>query len=978
MCCLREIEVKRFYISYFIAVVNGVMAKEHTLDGARLEVKHHNPVLGKPASLPDVLELNKQIQVECQVMQFVFDRHNTDFARLQDKHGVKVRWEDGSNNITVHNLGTETSEDEFEDACKEIESFVAAFQTYTMHVTPEAWRAVVEHLKQNKSSLKDSMNVEYLDEKCKILLAGKRKDVDELRDQLSDLEIKVRKQLALEASKITITVQDVPRQRLEFLSDFDFHKKLEVKYENTNVDIFVDKCEVHIRGPSLAVEKVRADVWQAISSVKIVTLRMSQNAIEVLKGRTCQTFMKERFKASNLQALVTFDVEEGETSPNTAAVMGMTSEVAQKASCLVKAMIVEESLVLEDGQVQLEKSEKWRMFRDELSENSILSIMFDRSSNKLQLAGKREDVSIALKSVRRFLNENAIISKVLELPKGCRRFLAKHREQKLRQIQEELNKNSTVFKGIAECDEDGVIVTGPSDGVERGMKMIQDLASTVEQKKIPVNKPGMRKNLNRMKGKKMLALLESENKCVIEYFDSEKKPKTSFGSAAKKSQPNEPPGEDDRFYIIPEELDLFKPEIKIGSVTVQVETGDLTKEVTDAIGTLSNTELDVANRGGVGKAIISVGGKEIQAECSSLGTQPPGSVAVTGAGKLKARKIYHMVPEVMTMFSIKGCLLKCLKTADVQGMTSISFPANGTGNAQVDIKEAAKEMLNAIAKFAQGQPNSLHLIRIVVYQGHMFHDFRSAMQSCVSSAEGGQGILSRIADLFGFGKSGSPVSAKRGGQEVGSYFEIFAETKQDIKRAEDDIQKDLADNYATKVIEHDAISHISEEQTSKIHNLEVKHDVIIKIEDYIGRISVRGDAEDVLDVATTILEILNEYIEEEHSRGIEELLCKTTQWYYQEDYEEDWQPYAPRVNFQIETAHKDGQKSVLLIIDGARCEIVFKDMKETCLEDGEERNLKRKEFGKGILVHLITSRTEELRIEFNDSDFKLFEQNFNK
>ena len=437
--------------------------------------------------------------------------------------------------------------------------------------------------------------------------------------------------------------------------------------------------------------------------------------------------------------------------------------------------------------------------------------------------------------------------------------------------------------------------------------------------------------------------------------NGKKKPKKSRGSAAKKSHPDESPSEDDGFYIIPEELDLFKPEIEMGSVTVQVETGDLTKEVTDAIGTLSNTELDVANRGGVGKAIISVGGKEIQAECSSLGTQPPGSVAVTGTGKLKVRKIYHMVPEEKTGFSdlffsmafIKGCFLKCLKTADVDGMTSISFPAIGTGNAQVGVKEAAKEMLAAISKFAQGQPNSLHLIRIVVYQGHMFHDFRSAMQSCVSSAEGGQGILSRIADMFGFGKSGSPVSVKRGGQEVGSYLEIFAGTKQDIKKAEEEIQKDLADNCTTKVIEHNAISHLSEEQTSKIHNLQVKHDVIIMIEVYIGRISVRGDAEDVLDVATTILEILNEYIEEEHSKGIEELLCKNTQWYYQEDDEEDWQPYDPRVNFQIETAHKGGQKSVLLIIDGARCEIVFKDMKETCLEDGEERNVKRKEIGKG-------------------------------
>ena len=429
-----------------------------------------------------------------------------------------------------------------------------------------------------------------------------------------------------------------------------------------------------------------------------------------------------------------------------------------------------------------------------------------------------------------------------------------------------------------------------------------------------------------------------------------KKAKKTRGSAAKKSHADKTPDEDEDFYIVPEELDLFKPEIEIGRVIVQAETGDLTKEVTDAIGILSRKDLNCG--GGVGKAIISVGGKEIQAECSSLGIQPLGSVAVTGAGKLKVRKIYHMVPEERKMASIKGCVVKCLKSADNDGMTSLSFPAIGTGHFKVDVQEAFKEMLAAITKFAQGQPQSLHLIRIVIYQKHMFHDLRNAMQSCVSSEEGGKSLFSRVANILGFGKSGSsavysPVSVKRGGQEVASYLEIFAGTEQDIKKAEEEIQKDLADNCTTKVLLNDAISHLSEEQTSKIHNLELTNDVRIMIEDSVGRISVRGDAEDVLDAATTILKILNEYIEEEHNRGIGELLCKNTQWYYQDDDEEDWLPYDPKENFQIETAHKDGQKSVLLIIDDVSCEIVFKDMKETCLEDGEERNVKRKEVGKG-------------------------------
>ena len=641
-------------------------------------------------------------------MQFIFERHKTDFAQLQDKHGVKVRWENGSNNITVNNLGTETSEDDFEDACKEIVSFVAAFQTYTMHVTAEAWQAVVEHLKQNKSTLNDSTNVEFLDEQCKILLSGRRKDVENLSGELSDLKSEVEKQLALEASKKTITVGEVPRQRLAFLNDFNFHKTLEVKYENTKVDIFVDKHEVHIEGPSHVVEKARADVWQAISSVKIITLEMSQNAIEVLKGKACQSFMEERFKANNLPALVTFGVEEEGIPPNTAAVVGMSSEIAQKASCLVKAMIVEECLVLEDGQVQIEKSEKWRLFRDELSENSILGIMFDRSSKKLQLAGKREDVSIAVKSVRRFLNENTIISKVLELPMGCRRFLAKHREHKLRQIQEELNKNSTVVKGIAECDGDGVIVTGTSDGVERGMKMIQDLASTVEKKKIPLNKPGMRKNLNRSKGKKLLALVESESKCVIEYFDDQK----DFSSSSVNEEENKNAKKLKKDY----ECSFQTPEGK----TIEVFKDNICARNVDVIVNSANQNLQ-HNSTGVAKAILDAGGEAIQEECDGfiveLGSILEGQVVTTTAGKLPFKKVIHAVGPFWRKEAARQKSMgktpkeeRVLRYAVTNALDaakhfrSIAFPALSTGAYEFPRDLCANIMIDTTLEFFEENP----------------------------------------------------------------------------------------------------------------------------------------------------------------------------------------------------------------------------------------------------------------------------------
>ena len=429
-----------------------------------------------------------------------------------------------------------------------------------------------------------------------------------------------------------------------------------------------------------------------------------------------------------------------------------------------------------------------------------------------------------------------------------------------------------------------------------------------------------------------------------------KKRRRSRGAAAKSSDPEDSSDTGDPFEDVVEELDLLKPEITMGNVTVQVETGDITKEETDAIVTLSNNELNVAFGGGVGKAILTAGGPSIQAECSSLGRQAPGAIAVTGAGKLKTRKIYHMVPEKMNMSSIKDCIVTCLKAADSQGLASISFPAVGTGNISVGVKESSEEMLAAIAKFAQEQPTSLRFIRIVIYQRHMLQDFRTAMEACISSLNGGSGFLSRLAGWFGFGKSGTPTvyttASKKGMGGKGSYLEIFAGTKQDIKKAVDEIQKDLADHCTTKVIEKDAISKLSRDQKRNIMNLEVKHDTTIKIEETIGRISVRGYAEDVLDVATTIHEILNQQIEEEHTRGIEELLSKNIQWYFFDD-DETLEPYDTSINLQIENAYDGGQNSVIVLIDDARCEVVFKDMKETCLEDGEERHVVRKEIGKG-------------------------------
>lgn len=685
--------------------MNKVIAKSHILNGALLELRRHNPVLPKSASVTEDRVPEKEIPVDMQVMQFICKRHEADLEHIQRKHGVKVKWEEGSKSITLAPVdGTAMDADRFEEASEAVTSFLAEFQTYSVQVTPDAWQTITKQFKDLVSSMKDDVKIQYLNQQCKIVLTGILQNAETLFERLEQLKTEIESTLAVEASKVSTVVKEIPKERLKFLADLDFDKELEVHYENTKVDIILDKGQVCIWGPSTVVHKASADIWEAVANMKEESCEVSQNAVEVLRRRPCQLFIQQQFTANNLQALATFHGDE-EEGPCALRVIGMNSEVAQKASRLVKTTIVEESIVLDDGQVQLEKSEKWRSFRDELTANSILGIKFDEKSNKLCMTGRREDVTTALRSVKGFLNENTIVSEVLELPRGSRRFLSKYREHELRINQEELKKYCTVIKGIAEDEE--VVVTGTNEGVKKAMENVYNLASQVESQKVPIDKPGMRRVLNRNNGRKMLNLLENENNCVIEFFEGEK-------DASSKDVMEEEKG-DERIEK-ESECTFLTPQGKM----IKVFKDNICDRNVDVIVNAANTKLQ--HLSGVSKAILDAGGEAIQHECDDFiiqqGSVLEGQVVVTSAGKMPFKKVVHAVGPSWRKEATREKAIgktpreeKYLSYAVSNALDaarhfkSIALPAISTGAFEFPHGLCAKIMVDATVQFCEENPN---------------------------------------------------------------------------------------------------------------------------------------------------------------------------------------------------------------------------------------------------------------------------------
>ena len=107
--------------------------------------------------------------------------------------------------------------------------------------------------------------------------------------------------------------------------------------------------------------------------------------------------------------------------------------------------------------------------------------------------------------------------------------------------------------------------------------------------------------------------------------------------------------------------------------------------------------------GGVSQALLRGGGQSVWREAESQAPIPLGDVAVTTAGHLSAKRIFHAAVldyarrDLTTIDLIRRVTKRCLHLCDEMGFQSIAFPALATGVAWLSPERSAVAMLIEIA-----------------------------------------------------------------------------------------------------------------------------------------------------------------------------------------------------------------------------------------------------------------------------------------
>ena len=173
-------------------------------------------------------------------------------------------------------------------------------------------------------------------------------------------------------------------------------------------------------------------------------------------------------------------------------------------------------------------------------------------------------------------------------------------------------------------------------------------------------------------------------------------------------------------------------QVHIGSCVLELTTGDITQQSTDAIVNAANSQL--AGGGGVDGAIHRAGGPGIMAETRQRYPQgcATGDAVITGAGLLPARYVIHAVGPIwhggqhQEAQQLASAYQQCLTVAVAQQCHSVAFPSLSTGAYGYPVALAAHTALSTVSAFLRTHQQPSY-VRFVLFDNGAYTAYATAL-----------------------------------------------------------------------------------------------------------------------------------------------------------------------------------------------------------------------------------------------------------
>ncbi|XP_077098953.1 protein mono-ADP-ribosyltransferase PARP14-like [Siphateles boraxobius] len=390
--------------------------------------------------------------------------------------------------------------------------------------------------------------------------------------------------------------------------------------------------------------------------------------------------------------------------------------------------------------------------------------------------------------------------------------------------------------------------------------------------------------------------------------------------------------------------------MQLGRVTLEVSSGDITKEKTDAIVNSSNKTFSL--KAGVSKAILDAAGLQVENECSQIvglsNTQQ--TEIVTSAGRLPCGNIIHIIGRNAPS-DIKDVVLSVLKLCESRQITSVAFPALGTGQGGVNPADVADAMVDAVVDFVKKKkPVHVKFVKFLIFQTNMLADFHQSMvRRSGEKVEEDKSLLTKIKDFILGESSESPSNEEfvMMVEEIEpAVFQLCGETQEDLREAKEMIDSLIVQEHLTVPIRDPAIAHFTKEDVEILNGMQREFTVSVQLEKkgQDSVVTLEGLTRDVHSAESRIRDMIRKVERNANRRREAFIISSVVKWQYQENGR-SIKNFDMLTNYDLEQAYLKRQPLVRIKINN----------------DEYEADLVRKEATKGSM------RIELNRVDMQDA-----------